>query len=408
MFLIIKIGCKNVNNRLFYREREVEVVFPKKNNYSIRGMIARLIMRVFAILPVQNKVVFSSFYGKQFSDNPLSIFLEMKRQNKNYKYVWLLDTNRKIEGAIVVPYYSLRSIYHLATAKLWIDNSRKNNWLVKRKEQIYVQTWHGDVCIKKIEKDAEEKLGEKYKECAIHDSEMADLMISGSKFRTDNYKSAFWYDGEILELGNPKSDVLYYDQNIIKRKVCKILDIPIEKKIVLYVPTFRDSETVDCYDLNYNSLLECLKKCWGGDWVVIVRLHPKIQEKEDFILYDNRIINGTSYDLCEELVLASEVLITDYSGTMFAGLESGKKVFLFAVDIEEYLQERGTYFCLEEMPFPLARDNNELCKNISGFDEERYLFECTNLKKRIGFFNSENSTKKVVEELFRRIERRKI
>ncbi len=106
------------------------------------------------------------------------------------------DDTIKIDGAKVVKETSMKAIYHLATAKLWIDNSRKREWIIKRKGQYYVQTWHGNVCIKTIEKDAEDYLDKPYIRCAKHDSQMADLMISGSKFRTKNYRSAFYYKGK--------------------------------------------------------------------------------------------------------------------------------------------------------------------------------------------------------------------
>ena len=171
----------------------------------------------------------------------------------------------------------MKAIYHLATAKLWIDNSRKREWIIKRKGQYYVQTWHGNVCIKTIEKDAEDYLDKPYIRCAKHDSQMADLMISGSKFRTKNYRSAFYYKGEILEYGLPVSECFYKDFSIVKDKVRKFFKIDEEVKIALYVPTFREKDCLDSYDMDYERVLKALCQRWAGSWKLVIRLHPNIQ-----------------------------------------------------------------------------------------------------------------------------------
>ena len=181
--------------------------------YTFRGAVGNLLMRIFGLLPLRHVVVFSAFDGKMYGDNPRAIYEEMLSRNLPMKYVWLLrDTNTNVPGARVVKANSIASLYYLSTARLWVDCSRKREWVVKRKGQYYVQTWHGDLCLKKIEGDAEGALPQSYIQAAKHDSEIADLMLSGSRFSTNLMRRAFWYKGEIAETGMPKSDVFFKDK----------------------------------------------------------------------------------------------------------------------------------------------------------------------------------------------------
>lgn len=362
-------------------------------------------MRLCGILPLKNKVVLISFDGKMFGDNPQAIYEEMRKNHPELDYIWIMtDPNAVIEGAKVVKAYSLKSVYHFATAKLWISNSRLRPWMVKRKKQYYVQTWHSDVCLKKIEKDAEHSLPEDYLQAAIHDSQIADLMISGSEFRSQSYRTSFWYSGEILELGSPKADIFYKDKSEFTKKVKEHFNLSSSVKIALYVPTFRADSSIDCYNIDYQTLLDQLCNKYGGDWVIIVRLHPKIAEKQDLITYSKNIINGTTYNVTNELIVASNVIITDYSGCMFAGLEADIPVFLYASDLSNYLKDRGTYFSFSDLPFPLAQNNSELHRIIMEFDTCEYRKKATMFKKKIGFFNNGNSSELVTDNIMKRID----
>ena len=361
-------------------------------------------MRFFRILPLKNKVVFQSFDGNSYSDNPRLIFEQMLAVKPNLDYVWILkDGTRTINGAKVAKKGTIAAIYHLATAKLWIDNSRKNAWVRKRRGQYYVQTWHGDICIKKIEKDAIDILGKEYEVSARHDSQMADLMISGSTFRTNNYRQSFWYNGEILELGTPISDIFYKNPSAIKNRVAAVFKLQDNTQIALYAPTFRDGDDVTCYNMDYEKLLYVLKQRWPGKWIVIVRLHPRIQALQGIVQYTDNVINGSCYDNFNELLVASDLLITDYSSGMFQAAEAKKRVVLYASDYRDFLNGRGGYFDIKELPFPFTETNAELQKAILEFDEENYFWQISELKRQLGYFNSAESTILVVQNILNRV-----
>ena len=121
---------------------------------TVFGNVGYCLMKLFGLVPIKkNKIVFQSFYGAYESDNPKCIYDAMRKKYSDYDFVWLMqDKNVKIEGCRVVKSTSINALYELATAKCWIDNSRKREWCVKRKEQYYVQTWHAGIGLKAGEK----------------------------------------------------------------------------------------------------------------------------------------------------------------------------------------------------------------------------------------------------------------
>lgn len=372
-----------------------------------RKHMQRALMYFCRLLPIdQKKAVFSSFAGTSFDDNPKAIYMEMVKQRPDWKYIWLMPNDKaRFRHAQAVDKDSFFAFYHLATARLWVDNCRKESRIVKRKGQYYVQTWHGDVALKKVEKDTEGTLNAEYIANCKNDSKMADLFTAGCRWRAENFKKAFWYDGEILQLGLPKSDIFYKDPAPYRKKVCSYFGIPESAKLCLYVPTFRDSRELSCYDMDYHRLKAMLEKKWGGEWKILVRLHPNIREKQGAAKYDGSVINATPYGEVNELTVSSDLVITDYSSCMFDALEAGKRVLLYASDMEQYLKEREFYFDLRELPFLLAENNDELEEIItSRFDEAVYAKKTAAFRERLGFCNSANSSKKVVSYILNRLE----
>lgn len=364
---------------------------------------AGAIFRLFSIK--KGRILFTNFYGKGYGDNPKYIAEELLRRDiAGLELIWLIKgaPYKDIPGAIrQIKRGTLKELYYLGTSQIWIDNSRKHYGIKKRPRQYYIQAWHGDICLKAIEKDAIGNLGKYYIKSAIHDSQMADLMISGCRWKTENYHTAFWYNGTILEKGTPKSDVLYQFPQPIRDKVKQFYKLPSNVKIALYAPTFRSDEDLTCYDIDYCRLLAALSKKWKGEWVILLRLHPSIQSQQKQFLYGNSVYNGSEYGDADELTVASDLIITDYSGIMFSGLEAEKKVILYASDIKKYFKDRGAYFQLEELPFLLSRTNDELIHCIELFDENLYFDRCRLFKEKQGYVNSSKSSEKVVDYILR-------
>lgn len=319
---------------------------------------------IFRLLPIKkNRIVMSNLLGKGYGDNPKYIAEELlSRKDIDLEIIWLVkgkyydDIPSKIKQ---VKRGTLKELYYLSTAKIWVDNSRKHIGVTKRKNQFYIQTWHGGLGFKNIEKDIESNLPKVYLKSAIADSKMIDLIISGSGKFTNTIKRAFWYDGKILECGTPKVDTFFK----IKDNKDK------EFKTVIYAPTFRDDGDNSCCNIDYNKLIETLEKKYDCKWKVIVRFHPNVSYLQDNITYTDNIINGSNYSDINDIIKECDMLITDYSSTAFDAMYANKIVLLYIPDVEEHFKLRGSPIKMEDIPFPKAKTNEELFNNIMNLDE---------------------------------------
>lgn len=340
----------------------------------------------------EKKIVFVSYYGAGYGDNPKAIADYIIENNLNFELVWLLDTNKN-DGLDMpkevkkVKYGSIRSLYELSTAKVWVDNCRKQYFPKKKKGQIYIQTWHGSLALKKIEADAP-TLSNVYINMAKNDSKVIDIIVSGCKFKSNVYRNSFWYSGEILNVGTPRADVFFNDETVCKNreKVYDYYKLNKETKTILYAPTFRQTQNLDVYLLNYKKIKEVLVNKFGGKWQILVRLHPNISHLAKELKLTNDVINATLYKDMQELLCSSDIVITDYSGLMFDFYILNRPLFLFCSDFVEYTSsDRELYFDLEKMPFSISKSNEELCDNIYKFDMMKYLTEIESFKNAIGF-----------------------
>ena len=354
----------------------------------VKKVCSRLAWGIACLLPIKkNKITVSSYYGGGYGDNPKYIVEQLLKTEKCLKIVWLV---KSMEEAKSLPEHvepcrinTIKSIYHLATAKFWIDNCRKN-FHHKRKKQIYIQTWHG-FALKRIEKDVQEQLSKGYMRKAVRDSKHIDLLISDSQFMTQIYKNSFWYNGDIVEWGSPRNDLFYGDHENFALKIKQFYNIEKDKKIVLYAPTFRADYSLDAYQLDGRRVCALCQKRFGSDFVLLIRLHPNIVDKCTSIEYhENEIINATFYPDMQELLAGVDIVISDYSSLMFDFALSKKPCFQFATDIEAYKKDRNFYFKIDNLPFPLCKNNDDLEQAILTFDMENYQKSLELFFKEVG------------------------
>ncbi len=366
--------------------------------YSLGISLLCLCMRCF---PVQeNKVVCCTAKGKRYGDNPMYITDELLKRNSNYKIVWLLAGNvdEKIPEKIKrVKNSTLAQIYELMTAAIWIDSNTKMYGILKRKNQLYIQTWHGSYGLKKMYGDAPDKFSFIDKTIIGYNSRIADIYVSNSKMLTQIFRRAFWYQGKILECGSPRNDIFWVDNAPYIEKVRKHFGIE-QKKILLYAPTFRKNYNTDIYRMDYHKLAKAVEKRFGGEWVILIRLHPNnMEDASNFLEYDEVVMNATEYSVMQELLVASDILVTDYSSCMFDFVTKKKKCFLYAPDIEQYKKERDVYFELHELPFPYAENDEQLEKVILEFEQLKYEKELEKLFMRVGLRETGYASKIVAD-----------
>lgn len=352
----------------------------------------------FRVFPIKNnKIIINNHHGQGYGDNAKYIVEELLNSNVDYDIVWLLKNKNKKEAGLpdrvrVVRFGSMKNIYEMTTARLWIENNRIHQHLFKRKGQFYLQTWHGGLGLKKIEGDAPYGVKKRNIKFSKRDSRMTDLYVSNSKHLTDIYKRAFWYGGEVLEAGYPKNDILFKDKNFFRRKVREYFSLYNQDKILLYAPTFRESGKLSAYDIDFNALQLALNK-QGNTWKIIIRLHPNVDDFNFQAVFGEGVINGTHFPDMQELVLGVDSLITDYSSCMFDSALAKIPTFIYASDIASYVDERGFYFSLDELPFDVAVDTKGLIKNITHFMPNDYSIRLERFYKKVGLYDKGNASK---------------
>lgn len=359
----------------------------------------------FKYLPIDNKkIVFSNYAGLGYGCNPKYIAEMLHQEHPEMKIIWLInEKNKKYEMPKFikkVSIHSIRAFYELNTAKIWIDNFHKilllKDYLEKRKSQFFIQTWHGSLGIKKIEADVKALVNEKsWKNLAVENAKMQDFLISNSEFEDNVYKSAFWGYGEILRLGHPRNDIFFKDNKDLKEKILNSLNINNSYKVAIYVPTFRQGNSAEIYDLDYEILKESLEKKFGGNWVVFVRMHRNIKQKPNLQGKDF-VFDVSEYDDVQELLVISDIAITDYSSCVFDFILSRKPAFIYANDIDKYDQERGFYYPLSETPFLIAKNNNELHSNIINYDDAIYQERLEKFLQDKGCIDDGKATERIV------------
>ena len=206
----------------------------------------------------------------------------------------------------------------------------------------------------------------------------------------------------MIRCGHPRNGILLHTPSDIIQKVRGHFRIPEEKKLLLYAPTFRAKTGTKGYRLEIKTCLEALSDRFGGDYVCLFRMHPNVAHQEMYP--SDRVVPASDYPDMQELMAAADVMITDYSGSMFEFMLTGRPVFLFAGDLSAYLEkERELYFSFEELPFSLAEDAEQLGQNIRAFDTEMYKTDCMKFMEQVGMEEDGKGAQVLADRIIERI-----
>lgn len=369
---------------------------------AVKKLWRNLLWQAFSFLPKdQNKAVCQSYYGRGYSDSPKAIADELKA--RGWHVYWVVKSEKDAEnlpkGITPVILDSAKGIYHLCTAGVWVDNCRKWAYTQKRGKTCYVQTWHG-FPLKRIEGDAADALDASYMKAAKKDSAIADVFLSDSKFISEIYRRAFWFNGEIIECGFPRNDVLINGDPAIVKKARAALNIPDGVKLLLYAPTFRKDMSLSVYDVDYARCVRALEQRFGGKWLILAKLHPNIADKAAELALDPKyIVNASDYPDIQELYLASDCMLSDYSSVMFDYLSTGKPCFLYVNDLSAYKDDRNFYFDLDKLPYVRAENNDELEAAIAAFDEAAQKSAIERFCEKFGITENGTAARQTVDYL---------
>lgn len=358
-------------------------------------------------MPIQQKkVLFLSHLGKGYGCNPRYLCEYLAEHHKEFRLLWVYDRAYGMpkelpNGVKALPYYSRRYEYEIATCGVLVANTRVPECFMfdKRPGQRYLQTWHSSLRLKCIEADA--GLPEDYVKGAKEDSKKIDLIISGCGFSTDIYRNSFWYDGPIEPTGTPRVDYLLSFDQSQRPEILEQLGIASDNQVALYAPTFRKGNSLEAYDIDYQRLKAALEGKTGGRWSILVRLHPNISDKVSFGNLCEGVIDASRYPDMQELLAVSDLLITDYSSSMFDMAFLRRPCILYVSDLEHYLAtERCLYFEINALPFPLAQNNNDLEKVILDFDLADYSIKVDSFLKQIGSHEDGHACERIVQRFF--------
>lgn len=354
-----------------------------------------------------NKIVFRTSNGA-FTCNPKAIAKEVLKRHPEWELVWVVNKNilkfindfpKNIK---LVMTGNPEEYREYSDAHVWIDNERRCKYVKKsfnKKEgQIYIQTFHGSLGIKKTGMDRSD-IGKKELILPRKDSKQIDYLISNGSYTTDFFKRTFFNCGKIMEFGHPRNDIFFEDNSQLKEKIYKYYGISSDKKLVLYAPTLREDRDMKCYNLDYSILARALEKRFGGEWVVMVRLHPLMISYNDCLNLGQNVIDTTEYSDIQELLSVVDVVVTDYSSCIYDFMLTHKPGFIYASDVKKYNNGRGLYYKLDTTPFPVAENNDKLFENILNFDNEKYIKEVDIFLKEKGCIDDGRASERVVDLL---------
>lgn len=334
----------------------------------------------------KNKIIFCSWdgNGRFYSCSPKYIYKEFIKINKKFTssldIIWIIGDNDNIDidtfpsNVRFVKRKSLSFIYHTLRCRVYVTNTGFPVYIPFKKNRYVINTWHGGGAYKKVGIDTSARY-KSHPYVVKTKNRLTSLWLSSSKYFTEQViRQSMCYKGEVLEIGLPRNDILMENKKLesISSRIKKQLNIDNTKKILLWAPTYRgatkklnDNKFIEDFDLE-RCLIE-LKKKFNESFCVIYRSHQYSKKYKNNKL---DIIDGNIVCDMQELLCAADVLITDYSSSMWDFSLTGKPGFLFTPDVEHYIKERGFYTDIKTWPYSYAKTNDELMSDIDSYDKK--------------------------------------
>ena len=369
----------------------------------------------------EKMILFSCYRGRIYGCSPKAIYQEILRDPRfsDYKLIWVYKKvseyrdHPEMERAHLVRYGTKQFYTLLGTAKYWVVNIRVPEHIYVKPEQVYIQTWHGTP-LKRLGCDLKYTTNAQWSETDIfkqynRDGLLATYFISPSPYTTEKLISAFNLkennrEDIVVETGYPRNDILRTHTEADVLAIKERLDIPKDKKAILYTPTWRDNqhESGVGYTYSLQTDFDTLRESLDNDYIVLFRAHYLVANNFDFQKYEGFIYDVSGVDDINDLYIASDMLITDYSSTFFDYSNLFKPIIFYMYDLNEYQNEiRGFYLDLSELPGPIIETENELVsaiKNVADNDprsDEKYI----KFRERFVPLDDGLASKRVIESM---------
>lgn len=415
--------------------RNIAISLSKKNvviRNIIRGfnsLVRKINYKIGSIgIKVDEKtILFCCFNGKSYSCSPKAIYEYMINDDKfkDYKFIWAFVDDKKYKyleeniNTTVVKIREKEYKKYLAKAKYWIFNYKIPDFLYPKKNQIFVQCWHGTP-LKRLGCDLEhfdnvlntiDGIKKRYK---IEASKFT-YFISPSKFASEKFISAWnlkeiGKENIIVEEGYPRNDFLFNYKEKDVQQIRKKLGIENDnRKIILYAPTYRSDQHQTGLGYVYKEEIDFKKmeEKFGKEYLILFRPHYFIANSFDFDKYKGFVYNVANIDDINELYIISDILITDYSSVFFDYANLKRPMIFFMYDLEHYKNEsNGFYIDLNELPGPIVETQEDLEKSIEDVD-----FNIGSSKKykefneKYNYLDDGNASKRVIEKVILEMEK---
>lgn len=391
----------------FFGMDKEEKIFMKKAFVKIKKLLF-----IFMSKFPKNRVVFISFGGKQYSDNPKAISEYLHEHYPNIKQVFLIknydELKDKIPDYVKVVKFTLRAyFYYLSSSKVVVDNDllayENSKNIIKSNKQLFIETWHGDRGFKKCFKCSNNE--EFHYKFAAEDGKI-DYFLTGSTFMETAVREMFNFNGTFLKIGCPRNDVLFNISDEKLKEVRKLLGVDEETKILLYAPTYRTyTEKDNSNEIDFESIIKKLEEKTKKKWVVVYRTHHNGR----FLNNEEKFKDGrTLFNDMADLLPYVDLLITDYSSCAGDFLLTGKGVILYLKDYIDFEKsDKGFFFDIKKSPYLSATNNDELFEILNKNNEKDYKENCKKVLEFYGCYEDGCSSEKICKLIIEFLEKKR-
>lgn len=406
----------SIPERVDNQQKKIQSIFEKLNRFRLRKLFG-----LGHSAYEEPTIIFESFGGRQVSDSPYAIYQLFSKLYPGFNFIWSIDRSLKSfckqNGIRYVIRNTSKWVKVIEKSQFWISNARFPAWVKKPSYVTYIQTWHGTP-LKKLGLDIDNvsmpgTSTNKYHNNFVKEANRWDALVSPNDYSTQIFRSAFGFKNQILKVGYPRNDELInHNDNVYIDDLKDKLDIPKDKKVVLYAPTYRDNqfESKGKYTFELPFSLDDFKTKFGDDAVLILRMHYLISNALDISNYSDFVYDYSNYSNISDLYLVSDVLVTDYSSVFFDYAYLKRPIIFYPYDYHVYKDDlRGFYLNYEnDLPGDIVHNEKDL------MDSLQRSFKNDNVKEDDQFMNFYNrfcaideglSSQKVVDYVLQQIEK---
>lgn len=366
-------------------------------NKSFRILASAGVKTMCLFTPMDEKAIIFSAHSRKYNDSPKAIYEYMIRRPefKDYTFYWALDdTSVDIPGKAIKIVPDTPEYFRTALkCKYWITCVNIERSLkFKRKNCVYLNTWHG-IPIKTVGNMAEGRND--------YDFSYIDYFCISGDYEIDLYKKAFnVHSSQIIKTGLPRNDVLYRTNKKEIEALKEKIGLPLDKKLILYAPTWRDSnDGGKSYSIRPPMNLAKWERALGEDYILLFRTHP-YTNKLLGVTFNDFVRDYVNYPNINDLMIIADILISDYSATIFDYSILERPIISFAYDCEEYGNERG--FSMDprsEMPGGIEETEDQVINRIINMDYAKEVEYVRAFKQKYNTYGG-NATAECVRLVF--------